>query len=191
MAVKKVKKDLSINLCVDTREKDTSYVKDVLDERLNKDGTCIKFTEVKTCKPLGCKTSTGDLTIEIKTHNSDEEWTKTNLCIELKKNDLFSSLYTKASFDKLMREIDRAKEYNLDFVFVSTHSIEDVIKDINKIPRFKNSNAEIIFFENFMKLQEKLRDCGFLYVTTGKNKLAFGIRRLIKRYVHSNKLQYL
>ena len=180
---------ISIKYIVDTREQDTYYVKDILDQRLNKDGICIKDTEVKTCKPLGCRLSVGDGTVEYRLHGSEDEWIKTKFCLELKKKDLFSSIYTKASFERLMNEIDRAKENDLYFIFVATQSIDEVIKEINKIPRLKNTNAEITFFENFMKLQEKLRDCGFLYVTSGRNGLAFTIRRLIKRYVKSNKLQ--
>lgn len=190
MAVKK-KQDLEVLLCYDTKEKDTSYVKDVLDKKINKDGIKISESLRTTCKPLGCRISTADITIMYKIKDSKDEWIPTNFAIERKCGmDLFSSLYTASNRDRLFLELDRCKEANLQFIFVSTDSIEDIMKGISNIPKFKNTNAEVTFFENFMKLQEKLNELGFLYVTTGKNGFAFTIRRLIKRFIVKNKLQY-
>ena len=68
---KAVKKDILVKYVIDSREKDTSYTKDLVDQRISKDG--IKFIEIETkaVKPNGCKVSTGDITIEIKAKDDE------------------------------------------------------------------------------------------------------------------------
>ena len=189
MATKK-NSQLEVRLIVDSRESDLYYVNDVLDKRISKDGIKISCYEIKTCKPLGCNISTGDIGIEIREYGTDNEWIPTNFCLELKKrNDLMSSIYSKTNRDRLFNELSRSYEAKLDFTFVSTHSIEEIIKGISKIPRLRNTNAEVGFFDNFIKLQDELNKYGYNYITSGDKALSWVIRRLIKNYIKKHKLQ--
>ena len=187
-----VKKDILVKYVIDSREKDISYTKDLLDQRISKDG--IKFVEIETkaVKPNGCKVSTGDITIEIKAKDDENsEWKETTFCLELKKkNDIFGSLYTADSRNRLFAEIDRCKEYGLELYFICTDDFGDINKIIQKIPKFRNSNVHNTHFENVMKLQEKLLYSGYQGILTSGSDLAWLIRRLAKYYIKKNKLQY-
>ena len=187
-----VKKNLPINVCIvqDSREKDTYYIKDMLDQRRGKDG--IKFTDVKVeaVKPLGCKTSTGDLTFEFQ-FDGEEEWQKTKFVVEIKKSlDLTSSITNKANFDRLCRELERGKEANLDFYFISTSDVETINKELSKVPRFRNTNMDTVGFEKYIDLQNKLTELGFCgVIVSGRQGLAWVLRRLIKIHIKKFKLQ--
>ena len=187
-----VKKNLPINVCViqDSREKDTYYIKDMLDQRRGKDG--IKFTEfrVEAVKPLGCKTSTGDLSFEFQ-FDGEEEWQKTKFVVEIKKSlDLTNSITNKANFDRLCRELERGKEANLDFYFVSTSDVETINKELSKVPRLRNTNMDIVGFEKYIDLQNKLTELGFCgVIVSGRQGLAWVLRRLIKIHIKKFKLQ--
>ena len=187
-----VKKNLPINvrLLQDSREKDTYYMKDILDQRRGKDG--IKFTEVKVeaVKPLGCKTSTGDLGFEFQ-FDGEEEWYKTKFVAELKKSlDLTSSITNKANFDRLKLELDRAKNAGLDFFFICTEDVETINKSISKVPRLRNTSMDVVSFEKFVELQNKLTELGFSgVIVSGKGGLAWVLRRLIKIHIKKFKLQ--
>lgn len=189
--IKKTKQDIEIKLVYDSRENDTSYLKDILDSRISKDG--IKFVKIeKQCvKPDGCYISTGDITIEYRIKDSNSEWIKSKLAIELKKSlDMFSSLYMKANRDRLFDELSRAKEYGLDFYFVASDSLSELTKKIHKVPKFRNSNVENTHFDMMIKLDDKLRECGFNGVITSGSDLAWCIKRIIKHHIKKNKLQY-
>ena len=187
-----VKKNLPINVCIvqDSREKDTYYIKDMLEQRRGKDG--IKFTDVKVeaVKPLGCKTSTGDLTFEFQ-FDGEEEWQKTKFVVEIKKSlDLTSSITNKANFDRLCRELERGKEANLDFYFISTSDVETINKELSKVPRFRNTNMDTVGFEKYIDLQNKLTELGFCgVIVSGRQGLAWVLRRLIKIHIKKFKLQ--
>ena len=187
-----VKKNLPINICViqDSREKDTYYIKDMLDQRRGKDG--IKFTEfrVEAVKPLGCKNSTGDLSFEFQ-FDGEEEWQKTKFVVEIKKSlDLTNSITNKTNFDRLCRELERGKEANLDFYFVSTSDVETINKELSKVPRLRNTNMDIVGFEKYIDLQNKLTELGFCgVIVSGRQGLAWVLRRLIKIHIKKFKLQ--
>lgn len=187
-----VKKNLPLNvmLVVDSREKTTDYIKDIIDKRRSSDGIKIVDYKVEAVKPLGCKTSTSDITIEFQ-FDGEEEWFKTKFAVELKKGtDIYQSLSTKASKERLFNELDRSKEAECDFYFLVTDDVETINKLIKKIPKFRNTNADITHFDNFMKLQEKLLELGYTgVIATGKNELGYVIRRLIKYHIKKFKLQ--
>ena len=149
--------------------------------------------EKQCVKPLGCEEgqSTGDLTIEYRIKDSNSEWIKSNLAIELKKStDAFSSLYMKANRDRLFLELDRGKKYGLDFYFIVTDSLSELTKKIHKIAKFRNSNVENTHFDMMLKLDDKLRECGFNGVIVSGNDLTWCIKRVIKHHIKKNKLQY-
>ena len=187
-----VKKNLPINICViqDSREKDTYYIKDMLDLRRGKDG--IKFTEIRVeaVKPLGCKTSTGDLSFDFQ-FDGEEEWQKTKFVVEIKKSlDLTNSITNKTNFDRLCRELERGKEANLDFYFVSTSDVETINKELSKVPRLRNTNMDTVGFEKYINLQNKLTELGFCgVIVSGRQGLAWVLRRLIKIHIKKFKLQ--
>ena len=196
MASKK-KHDILIKVSMDSRECITDYAKDLIDARVGKDG--IKIVEVITeaVKPLDintgkpCSKSTGDIGIYYKIANSDDEWKLSNLSIEIKKKDLFSSLYTKANRDRLYAELLRAKEYGLDFYFVNVNSLHDTIQDIKKVKKLAYTNCEVTHFDQLVDLNKKLAELGHNPIIVSGKSLAWTIRRIIKRHIKLNKLQYI
>ena len=191
--LRKKKYDVEVKVLIDNKEKDISYIKELIDGKITKDGIKIVETEKQCVKPLGCEEgqSTGDLTIEYRIKDSNSEWIKSNLAIELKKStDAFSSLYMKANRDRLFLELDRGKKYGLDFYFIVTDSLSELTKKIHKIAKFRNSNVENTHFDMMLKLDDKLRECGFNGVIVSGNDLAWCIKRVIKHHIKKNKLQY-
>jgi len=190
--VKAKKQDIDVKLIIDSREQDISYIKNVLDKRVGVDGIKIKEYEVKAVKPNNCHTSTGDITIEIKVKDSKMEYIPTKLCIELKKSgDNFSSLYLKTNKDRLFNEIKRANEYDLDFYFIITDDFTETINRIKKIPKFAKGNVENSYFEAYFKLEDELIANNFRSPIISGKDLAWTIRRVIKRFIKENKLQYI
>lgn len=194
---KKVKHDIEIKIVFDSREKDIDYTKLLLDKRIGSDG--VKFVEIEraTVKPLDintklpCKTSTGDITFMYREKDSNEEWKLTNFCCELKKNtDMLQSLYLKSSRDRLFAEILRSYEYGLQLYFIATQDLTTLSKSIHKIPKFRLKAVENTHFEQFMELQDKLKECGYNGVIVSGTDLAWVIRRCIKHYIKKNKIQY-
>ena len=185
------KKDIEVTWMIDSREQDIKYTKDLVDSRIGKDGIKFVGIETRAVKPNGCKVSTGDVTIVYREKDSNSEWIETSFCLELKKTtDVFSSLYMANNRDRLFAEIDRAKENELDFYFIVTDDFGSINKAIRKIPKFRNTNAHNTHFENVMKLQEKLHECGFNGILTSGSDLSWLIRRLAKYHIKKNKLQY-
>lgn len=197
MDVRKVKKDIIVNVHVDSREQDVRYVKELIDSRITKDGIKIVSTESICVKPmdvntgLPCKISTGDIGFSYKIKDSDDDWILSSFCAEIKKStDCFGSLYMASNKLKLMNEIDRAKSYGLDFKFLVTDNVSDISKAILKIQKFRNTNAHVTHFENMLKLDDKLRECNFGGVIVTGTDLAWVLKRLIKSHIIKNKLQY-
>lgn len=185
------KHDIEVKIQIDTREQDLDYVKNLIDSRISKDGVKLKEIEYICVKPNNCKVSTSDITIMYREKDSNEDWKHSKLAIELKKgNDIFQSLYTKASRERLFKEIDRCKEYDLQLYFIVTDSLTDLSQKIHKIPKFKITQAENTHFEQLILLQEKLKECGYNGVIVSGADLTWVVRRCIKHYVKKNKLQY-
>lgn len=192
-----VKKEIEIKLLIDSRECDVKYVNGVLDSRIGKDGIKISEYEVCTVKPLdvntgkACKTSTGDIGFMYREKGSNSEWTLSNFCIERKGGlDLFSSLYGKANNERLQKEILRAKDYGLSFYFVCDNTLSDTIAQVKKVPKLKMTNCENTHFEQLIKFNRFLTDNGFDGIIVSGKEIAWTIRRLVKKYVKDNKLQY-
>ena len=114
MACKK-KYNTDVIIQVDTREQSTDYIKQIkIHKRRPKDGIKIIGTEIVTVKPKGVAKSTGDISYKYK-FEDEEEWIQSNLNIEIKKKtDAFSSIYTKANYDRLIKEFERGIEAKLD-----------------------------------------------------------------------------
>ena len=188
--VRKTKFNIDIIIQYDTRERSLEFLKTIkIDKRRNKDGVKIIGLERVTVKPLGCTKSTSDISYKWKFEDEDE-WTQSNLGCEIKKgSDLFSSVYTKATRERLFREIERAKIAKLDFYFLITDNMTELNKKINAIRRF-NENACKISFDNFLKLNEYLRECGFRECLCTGNDLGWVIRRLIKNNIKKTKINY-
>lgn len=196
MTAKKIKNQIEVMAIIDTRENDLNYLKSFkIDERINADGIKILGYEFETCKPNRCKTSTGDISFKWRIKDSKDEWIYSKFCVELKKNtDLFSSLYTKTNRDRLYSEVDRAKEYGLDFYFLSTDDLTTLNTKINKIPKFRKSkisNPTHTFFGHLIKFNEYLKENGFNQVFCCGDDVCYTLRRLIKKHISDYKLQYL
>lgn len=193
----KKKKNIAIKILLDTREKDISFIKDCLDSRIGKDGVKIESYDAVTVKPLDvntgepCKTSTGDIAIMYREKDTDNEWQLSNLCIELKKGlDCFSSIYLAKNRGRLQAECLRAKEYGLDFYFITTNSMDDTIKQISKVPKLKTTNCEVTHFDQLCDYNKLLASNGHNPIIVSGKSLSWCIRRVIKRHVKENKLQY-
>lgn len=195
--VRKVKHDIEIKVVFDSREKDIDYTKLLLDKRIGSDG--VKFVEIEraTVKPLDvntnapCKISTGDVTFYYREKDTDMDWKLTNFCCEIKKsNDIFQSLYLKTNRDRLMDEVQRSHDYGLELYFIATEDLTTLSKTIHKIPKFRLTAVENTHFEQFLELQDKLKQCGYNGVIVSGSDLAWVIRRCIKHYIKKNKIQY-
>lgn len=192
------KKDILVKIQVDNREQDRKYIEGILDKRIGKDGIKISEFEFCTVKPIDvntgepCKTSTGDLTISFKAKDDENaEWIPTNFCVEVKKNlDEFSSLYGKEARTRLENEVLRSKDYGLEFYFVVTNSLSDTISQIKKVPKLKTTNCENTHFDQLLNFNRFLTDNGFDGIIVSGSELSWTIRRLIKKFVKDNKLQY-
>lgn len=176
-------KDIDIRVIVDTREQKIDYIKYIkLDQRRNKDRTKIIEVVQRCCTPSGCSKSTGDITYEYSL-DGGVTWTIAAFSIELKKgNDILSSIYTKANFERLKKEIDRASKSNISFWFLVTDSLYQTRKSIVKLRKL-SKNADIIYFSKLKELNKYLNKSGFDgIITTGRSAETLGwtIRRLIK-----------
>ena len=195
MTTKKVKNQIEVMLVVDNREQDLNYLKTFkIDERVNADGIKIIGYEMETCKPNLCKISTGDITFKWRIKDSNSGWIYSKFCTEIKKStDMFSSLYTKANRDRLYAEVDRVKEYGLDFYFLSTDDLTTLNTKINKIPKFRKSkisNPTHTFFGHLIKFNDYLKSNGYNQIFCCGTDISYTLRRLIKKHIADYKLQY-
>jgi len=182
--------NFDIKVIVDTREKDLSYIGEV-DKRRRQDGTKIIEVEVKTCTPLNCKKSTSDITFEYKIDGGD--WNKTSLAIEVKKGmDLVQSLSTVSKRDRLIREVQRAIDADLDFYFIGDTDVGKLVADLKKLegnPRNKIRRGSYInFLDQYLKFNNTLVEMGFPEGIIICSDLWFIIRRLIKKHIKEKKL---
>lgn len=177
---------LDIVIQIDTREKNTSFINNIIiDKRRNKDGVKIVDVEYTTVKP-NTRVSTGDVSFKYRIDDG-VDWIQSSFCIELKKGmDMFSSIYTKANFDRLKLEIDRAYNGNVDFYFVSTKNIEELNRMIVKLRRF-NENTCKIFFDKYIELNKYLSSKGYCGIITSGEIIPYVIRRLVKKHIYTNK----
>lgn len=179
--------NIDIKIIYDTREKDLKFLDTIeIDKRRRKDGTKIIEIEQKTVKPRGVAKSTGDITYEYRIE--DGKWIKSNLAIEIKKSlDIFQSTYLKASYDRLIREVTRAKEGGLDFYFICDSDITLIVNKIKKLENIKSNrvpyNAHITFINKFLKLNKDMAKLGFVEGVLVSSDLGLLIRRLVKNNI--------
>lgn len=183
MAVKN--KETMVKIIVDTREQDVSFVEKIkFDKEFDDSKIKICDVEVVTCKPLGCSTSTGDITIEI-SHDEGITWEKTKLCIELKKDrDFVTTLFS--NWIRFKKELERAKEANLDFYILYNQTGDD-IENCFKEWKYKNVTnrftAHNLIYDRMLSISTEyhvpLIHCG---------SIAVAIRRIIKHHIKKNKL---
>lgn len=181
------KHNIDYIILYDTREQDLGYVdglKRLVDKRRKKDGSKFLGVECECVKPLGCTKSTGD--ISYKYRIDEGEWMYAPFCIEIKKGmDLFSSIHTKASMERLLREFDRAVESNIDMKFVYSDDISKMVEKIVKLQGngFRKGklrpNSDVTFMGRFAKLLEELESRSIKHYCCGSN-IAYTVRRLVK-----------
>jgi hypothetical protein len=188
--LRKIKHNIDIIIQYDTRENNIDYIDDIrIDKRRAVDGIKILGIERVCVKPDNCKISTGDITFKYRLEGS-VDWKQSNLAIELKKGtDIMSSTYLKKNRERLYDEINRAKQYKLDFYLLITDDITKLNNKINLIRRF-NDKACIITFNNLLKLDDFLIFNGFRACLCVGDDIGWTIRRLIKNNIVKNKLMY-
>jgi hypothetical protein len=183
---RKKKQNIDIRIILDTREKDVSLMNKIkIDKDYCKDKIKISDIKIDTVKPLGVITSTGDLTIEYKT--DDNIWKKTKLSIELKRgSDIFTTLFSNKK--RFKNELERAKLYDLDFVVLHDWTFDDVKNHIKQLQGMRKigykSNPFLTYIENYLELSKDTT-----FICCGNN-FEETIRRIIKKHIKNNKLQY-
>lgn len=182
--------EFDIKVVIDTREVDLSFIGE-LDKKRRKDGTKIIETEIKTCIPKGAKKSTADITFEYRIDGG--EWQKTSLALELKKGqDMVQSLSTKANRERLLREVDRAVEAELDFYFICDTDISTLVEQLKKLednPRNRiRRGSYVSFVDQYLKFNNEMVDKGYKEGILTCSDLWFLIRRLIKNHIKEKKL---
>lgn len=188
LLVRKVKYNIDVIVQVDTRERDLDYLKTIkIDQRRNKDGQKIVGLE-RCCVKPNTENSTGDISFKYKFEGEDE-WIQASFAIERKGGmDFFSSIYTKVNRDRLEAEMKRAVDGKVDIYFVVTDDLSTLNKKIQKVKMF-NENACITFFGNMLRFNEFLMGYNIPLITSGAD-LGWIIRRLVKKHIKENKLNY-
>lgn len=187
------KKNIIVKLIVDSREQDLKYLeKFEFNKKFGTDKIKIESYEIRT--PFKCldkngneiKTSTGDLGIEYSLDDG-ETWNKCNLSIELKKDSDFSTtLYS--NWKRFSNEIERAREYGLDFYIVYNQSTRQMLECFEKLKYMKRlpfyAQPEKVIYDRMIELQ----DDGVKMIYT--HQIEEVVKRIIKNYIKKNKLQY-
>lgn len=187
------KQNILVNLLVDSREKDLSFLdKFKFDKKYSSEK--IKIEEYKMCYPMKCldknmneiNISTGDISIE---YSLDDglTWNKTNLSIELKKDSDFSStLYS--NWKRFSNELDRVKEHGLDFYIIYNQSTSkmhehfDKLKSMKRIPYYATPHK--VIYDRMLEIEDK--NITMIYT----HEIHEVIKRIIKHHIKKNKLQY-
>ena len=189
MAIKKTKQNIDVIIQYDVKEKDLDYLKTIkIDSRRSKTGIKVIGLERENVKPLGVTIGTGDVSFKC-AFEGEKEFTQSNLCVEIKKgNDAFSSIYTKANYDRLIAEFERGLKVKLDMYYLITDSMTELNRKINTIRRFNDDSCKI-YFNNFLKLQEYLQENKIPIICTGSD-IGWVLRRLVMKNIEKYKLNY-
>ena len=187
LMVRKLKRQLEVKIILDSREQDETLLTSIkLDKKYGSDKIKICEIEKKCFKALGCKTSTGDLGIEVR-FEGEVKWRKTKLSIELKRrSDIVNTLYS--SFKRFKNELARADENNLDFWILHDFGFNEVQEHIKKLQVMRKMSYKTqpyyTYLENYLNVarQYGLVCCSDNFEST--------IRRIIKKHIVENKLQY-
>lgn len=189
----KKKNNILVKIIVDSREKDNKWLeKFKFDKKYSSEK--IKIMDYETRTPFKCldsdgnlvKTSTGDIGIE---YSLDEgiTWFKTNLSIELKKDsDFTTTLYS--SWKRFTAEIERVREYGLDFYLVYNQSTKQIHEHFDKLKSMKKisyySSPEKVIYDRMLELG----DLNITMIYT--HEIYEVVKRIIKHHIKKNKLQY-
>lgn len=192
MAIKK--QNILIKLIVDSREQDLKWIdKFKFDKKYSTEKIKIDRYEIQTpfkcidCNGDNIKTSTGDIGIE---YSLDEglTWNKTTLSIELKRDsDFTSTLYS--NWKRFSSELDRVKDYGLDFYIVynqSTRQMDehfDKLKSMKRIPYY--ATPKKVIYDKMLEISDM--NIPLIYT----HEIHEVVKRIIKHYVKKNKLQYI
>lgn len=185
------KKNVFVKIIVDTREKDTSWLdKFDFNKRFGSDKIKIEGYEIKTFKCLDkdgkvVKTSTGDIGIEYSFDG--ETWHKTNLAIELKRDSDFSTtLYS--NWKRFSKEVERAKEYGLDFYMIYNQSSRKMLEEFDRLKYMRRlpfyAQPHKVVYDKMIELV----DSGVKLIYT--HQIEEVVKRVIKNYIKKNKIQY-
>ncbi|MGL5962631.1 MAG: hypothetical protein ACRCZ0_11880 [Cetobacterium sp.] len=187
------KQQVLVKLVVDSREQDNSWLdKFKFDKKFSTEKIKIDSYEVKT--PFKCndfdgkaiKTSTGDVGYEYSFDNG-ETWNKSNLSIELKKDEDFSSTLF-SSYTRFSKEIERTKEYGLDFYIVYNQSTRQMKEHFDKLKSMRRvsyySNPEKVVYDRMIELSDL--NIPLLYT----HEIHELVKRLIKHHIKKYKIQY-
>lgn len=186
------KQEIYIKILVDSREKDLSWLdKFKFDKKISNEKIQIIGYELrepfKALSNQGKKipTSTGDVGIS---YSFDQDtWYDTTLSIELKKGEDFTTtLYS--NWTRFKKEIERAKEYGLDFYLVYNQSTSkmyehfDKLKTLRRIPY--SVQAHKVVYDRMLELMDN--NIPLFYT----HEIHEVVKRIIKHYVKKHKLQY-
>ena len=182
--VRKLKRKIEVKIILDSREKTPPKIK--LDKKFGSDKIMICEVEQKCFKALGCKTSTGDLGIEVR-FEGETKWRKTKLSIELKRqSDIVGTLYS--SFKRFKNELIRADENSLDFWILHNWTFDDVQEHIKKLQAMRKMSYKTqpyyTFLNNYLDVAKQYG------VVCCSDNFESTIRRIIKKHIVENKLQY-
>lgn len=186
------KREIYIKLIIDSREQNNDWLKAFkFDKKMKKDK--VQFLTHEKVEPFKCldsdgkkvKTSTGDVGIQ---YSFDmKTWFDTNLSIELKKDEDFSStLYS--SWKRFSAEIERSKAYGLDFYVVYSQTTRQMHQQFTKL-KYMNKIS-------YAQQPEKVVYHRMIDLVDNNVKLLHSheiheiVKRIVKHYIKKNKLQY-
>lgn len=178
-----------LRVIIDTRERDLKYVEHILKNSKDKENITLNNYKIATCRPLGCRLSTGDITYEYSIDNIN--WFPTSFAIELKKGmDLFSTLWS--NYPRFKEELERAKSLET-FYIIHDYTYNEIITEVARkiLKGFSNNEYSI---EGFTKQYINLCITNAV-ICTGKDskQISLGkcIRRMIKEHFKSHKKHLL
>lgn len=187
---KKAKKhNIEVKVIIDSREQITKWLDEFeFDNKYKSDKIMISSYETKCFKADGASISTGDIGIEIRLEG-EKEWKKTKLSIERKLgSDIFGTLFMSENVKRFHKEIDRGEEYGLQMYFLHDWDFIDVDNHIKRLQKLgkvgKKTRPDIVFRDNYINVSKRMACicCGGDFSGT--------IRRIIKNYIQSERLQY-
>lgn len=188
-----MKKPALIRIVIDSREQDLSWVnKFKFDKKFSSEK--IKILDYIVCNPFKCldcdgkkiKTSIGDIGYQYSL-DGGITWCDTNLSIELKKGEDFSStLYS--SYKRFEQELKRAIEYKLDFYIVYNQSTKEMHEHFNKLKYMKKinmySNPHKVIYDRMLEI------CDLKIPLIYTHEIHEVIKRIIKYHIKKYKIQY-
>jgi hypothetical protein len=175
-----IKKHIDVILQIDTREKRLDYIKDFkFDKSYGTDRIKISGYEIVTIK-------TGDIGFKFSL-DGGETFNNSNLRIEIKQNeDIFNTLYS--SWVRFKKELLRVIDEKLIFYIVCNWGFTDIKGHIKKLQLMKKMSYKTQPFKTF---EDRYIDVVEKVPIIQTDNIGETIRRIIKKHIVKNKLQYL